>query len=381
MQFDAIRNAVTEFAGAIPESVLSALITAGLVAVAVSLALAVYSALIRLTQRFLGDRHPFATSILSQIRRPLRFAVILLSLNVAIILAPIAGPLAWLTSRALQIAFIAFLGWVAITAVDVGTVLYLRRFNINSEDNLLARKHVTQVRILRGALNTLIVVIATAAGLMTFEQVRQFGVSLFASAGIAGIVVGFAARPMLSNLIAGIQLAITQPVRIDDAVIVEGEFGNIEEIRSTYVVVRLWDWRRMVVPLTYFIEKPFQNWTREGAQIIGSVMLYVDYETPVGKVREKATEIVEASDLWDGEVVGVQVTDCKEDCVELRVLVSARTSGTAFNLRCEVREKLIDFLQREHPRSLPRRRQQILDRAPERERQSRAPAQRAHHHA
>ena len=178
---------------------------------------------------------------------------------------------------------------------------------------------------------------------------RQYGVSLFASAGVAGIVAGLAARPVLTNLIAGVQLAMTQPIRIDDAVVVENEWGTIEEITSTYVVVRLWDWRRMIVPLSYFIEKPFQNWTRENSSLIGSAFLYVDYRAPVGVIRDKLHEIVKASKNWDGSVVNLQVTDAKESTIELRCLMSARSAGQAFDLRCEVREKLVDFLQKHHP--------------------------------
>jgi small-conductance mechanosensitive channel len=184
-------------------------------------------------------------------------------------------------------------------------------------------------------------------------------VSLFASAGVAGIVAGLAARPVLSNLFAGVQLAMTQPIRIDDAVIVENEWGTIEEITSTYVVVRLWDWRRMIVPLSYFIEKPFQNWTREGSTLIGSAMLYVDYRAPVDIIRDKLAKIVKASKNWDGKVVNLQVTDAKEQTVELRCLMSANSAGQAFNLRCEVREQLIDFLQKHHPEALPRHRSEV----------------------
>jgi small-conductance mechanosensitive channel len=202
------------------------------------------------------------------------------------------------------------------------------------------------------------------AALMTFDTVRQFGVSLLASAGVAGIVAGLAARPVLSNLMAGVQLAITQPIRLGDAVIVEGEFGDIEEITSTYVVVRVWDLRRLVVPLTYFIEKPFQNWTREGSAILGSVMLYLDYTAPVARIRAKAQEIVRASPLWNGQVCNVQVTDARPDTMELRVLVSANSAGDQGDLRAEIREKLIDFLQREHPLALPRRRNETIASTP-----------------
>jgi small-conductance mechanosensitive channel len=194
---------------------------------------------------------------------------------------------------------------------------------------------------------------------MTFSSVRQYGVSLLASAGAAGIIVGLGARPLLSNLFAGIQLAMTQPIRIEDAVIVENEWGWIEEITSTYVVVRLWDLRRMILPLSYFIEKPFQNWTREGSALIGSAFFYVDYAAPVDAIRAKLNEIVKASKNWDGQVAVLQVTDTRERTMELRAIMSARSAGQAFDLRCEVREQLIAFLQQEHPEALPRTRAEI----------------------
>jgi small-conductance mechanosensitive channel len=202
----------------------------------------------------------------------------------------------------------------------------------------------------------LVVVLTIGFALMSFDSVRQYGVSLFASAGVAGLVAGLAARPVLSNLFAGVQLAMTQPIRIDDVVIVENEWGWIEEITSTYVVIRVWDLRRLIVPLSYFIERPFQNWTREGAAILGSVMLYLDYAAPIDAIREEAQRIAEASPDWDKKFVGVQVTDTKLDTIEVRILVSAAAAGQAWNLRCEVREKIITFLQRKHPEALPRRR-------------------------
>src|SRR5581483_9884681 len=237
--------------------------------------------------------------------------------------------------------------------------LYLRRFRLDIDDNLLARKHNTQVRVLARTIDVLLVMLTLSAALMTFPAVRQYGVSLFASAGVAGIVAGLAARPVLSNLMAGVQLAMTQPIRLEDAVIVENEYGNIEEITSTYVVVRLWDLRRMIVPLTYFIEKPFQNWTRESSTLLGAVLIYVDYRAPVDVIRSKAEEIVRASKLWDGRVFNVAVTDFKSETMEMRILATAGDSGKAFDLRCEIREKLIDFLQREHPEALPRQRTEL----------------------
>ena len=198
---------------------------------------------------------------------------------------------------------------------------------------------------------------------MTFDAVRQYGVTLFASAGVAGIVAGLAARPLLSNFLAGVQIAMAQPIRIDNSVIVENEWGNIEEITFSYVVVRLWDWRRMIVPLSYFIEKPFQNWTRTGGELIGTVFLYVDHTAPVDAIRKKLTEIASQSKLWNGQVVNLQVSDCKETTIELRALISANNASAAWDLRCEVREKLIEFLQREHPYALPRRRYETLEKA------------------
>ena len=202
-------------------------------------------------------------------------------------MAPLDADTAGWLAQLLLIGVIGLVGWAAITALDIAADLYLRHFRLDVDDNLLARKHVTQVRVLLRTVDVLVVLVTFGAALMTFEPVRQYGVSLFASAGVAGIVAGLAARPVLSNLFAGVQLAMTQPIRIDDAVIVENEWGTIEEITSTYVVVRMWDLRRMIVPLSYFIEKPFQNWTREGSALIGSAMIYVDYRAPVGVIRDK----------------------------------------------------------------------------------------------
>jgi small-conductance mechanosensitive channel len=186
--------------------------------------------------------------------------------------------------------------------------------------------------------------------------VKQYGVSLFASAGAAGIIVGLAARPLLSNLIAGMQIALTQPIRIEDAVIIENEWGWVEDIASTYVVIRLWDWRRMVVPLSYFIEKPFQNWTRDAASLIGVIALYVDYRADVPRIRQRLSELAKESRLWDGAVVNLQVIDADARTIQLRALVSARNAPQSWDLRCEIREKLVAFIRDEMPDALPRER-------------------------
>jgi len=253
------------------------------------------------------------------------------------------------------------LGWAALTALHIGADLYLRRFRLDVADNLLARKHVTQVRVLERVLEVVIVLVTFGFALLTFDAVRQYGVTLFASAGVAGIVAGLAARPVLSNFFAGVQLAVAQPIRIDDAVIVENESGTIEEITFSYVVVKLWDLRRMVVPLSYFIEKPFQNWTRTGGELIGSVFLYVDHTAPVEVIRKKLAEIVWQSKLWNGKVASLQVSDCKETTIELRALISSDNASALWDLRCDVREKLIEFLQREYPTALPRRRYEAAE--------------------
>jgi small-conductance mechanosensitive channel len=313
----------------------------------------------KIVRRTFAVRYPYVYSIFTKTRAISRLALVILAMIVAIPVAPLRPDTAQLLTRLMAVAVIGLVGWGAIIALHIAADLYLRRFRLDVDDNLLARKHNTQVRVLARTIDVLVAMITLGTALMTFPAVRQYGVSLFASAGVAGIVAGLAARPVLSNLIAGVQLAMTQPIRLYDAVIVENEYGTIEEITSTYVVVKLWDWRRMVVPLTHFIEKPFQNWTREASALIGSAFLYVDYRAPVGVIRDKLNEIVKASKNWDGGVINLQVTDAKESTIELRCLMSARSAGQAFDLRCEVREKLVDFLQRHHPEALPRQRSEV----------------------
>lgn len=338
-----------------PIALLPAWLTSLLiVSAAIATALLVHRAAFAVVTRLVSSMDLFWRSLVSRTHGPTRFAVITVALGFAASISPLTYAQALMIQQVLLVCFVALVGWIARTALHIWTTVYLRRFKLDAEDNLLARKHVTQTRILRRVGDILIVTVAIASVLMTFDGVRQYGVSLLASAGAAGLVVGLALQPLLKNIFAGIQLAVTQPIRIDDALLVEGEWGNVEEITSTYVVIRLWDWRRLILPLSYFIEKPFQNWTRENAALIGTVMLYLDYETPVGAVRAKVEEIARNSRLWDGRVVNVQVTDFRQSTMEVRVLVSAGSAPRAFDLRCELREKLIDFLQQTYPRSLPR---------------------------
>jgi small-conductance mechanosensitive channel len=331
-----------------------------LAAIAIPIALFVHAVCERILRRIVGTRTAFWTTLIPRTRNLLRAVFLLIAVNF-VIQSPLFPPkLNQIAAQVIWVAVIILFGWTTLIAIDVAATRHVRNYRLDVADNLLARKHMTQIRILKRVVNVVVVIITAAVALMTFDSVRQFGVSLFASAGAAGLVVGLAARPVLSNLIAGLQLAITQPIRIDDVLVLEGEFGRVEEINGSFVVIKLWDWRRMVVPLSYFIEKPFQNWTRTGASVIGAVMFQLDYTVPVDAFRKKAEEVVKASALWDKQVVNVQVSDSKDATVELRILCSAGDSGRAWDLRCEVREKMLAFLQAEHPQSLPRRRHEIL---------------------
>ena len=345
----------------LPDLVVALLI----LAIAVLFALALHRWARKLFRRAIAGRYPFVFSVFTQTRGLTKAALLILAMMLAVPVVPLPPETAALLARMMAVAVIGLIGWAAMIALHIAADLYLRRFRLDIDDNLLARKHNTQVRVLARTVDVLLIMLTLSAALMTFPAVRQYGVSLFASAGVAGIVAGLAARPVLSNLMAGVQLAMTQPIRLYDAVIVENEYGTIEEITSTYVVVKLWDLRRMIVPLTYFIEKPFQNWTRENSSLIGNVMMYLDYRAPVGIIRQKFRDIVKESKLWDGQTAALQITDFKEGTMELRLLMSARSSGAAFDLRCEVREKLIDFIQHEHPEALPHSRQVAAKSAPE----------------
>jgi small-conductance mechanosensitive channel len=339
-----------------PPWVMSVVLLVGVTSVAWILHAAILSAM----RRLLRGRRPYLQAVLDKTRNPTRLALFLIALAVALPTSPIGSDAEHVIGRVLILGTICLLGWSALIALHIGANLYLLRFRIDTEDNLLARKHLTQIRVLLRVLDTVVVLITIGFALMTFDAVRQYGVSLFASAGIAGVVFGLAAQPVLSNLIAGVQLALTQPIRLEDAVTVQNEYGWIEEINATYVVVRLWDLRRLIVPLTYFIQQPFYNWTREAARTIGSVVLYLDYAAPVDVIRQKATEFVEQTKQDNPTVVNVQVTNTSRDAIELRVLVNSNSTNTTSNVCADIREKLIAFLHREYPEALPRRRNEIV---------------------
>ena len=255
-----------------------------------------------------------------------------------------------------SIFLIVSLSWAAIAFIRIVKQIFLENYDVSKEDNLRSRKFQTQFNILERILVFLIVLISIGLILMLFDEVKRIGVSLFASAGIAGVIIGLAAQRIIGAVLAGIQIAITQPIRLDDVVIIEGEWGRIEEITLTYVVVNIWDKRRLVVPSTYFFEKPFQNWTRTTSEILGTVFLYTDYNVSFEALRKELTRLLESTPLWDGKVNVLQVTDAKEHSIEIRALMSAKDSGSAWDLRVFVREKLIEFLQKNYPESLPKTR-------------------------
>jgi len=284
----------------------------------------------------------------------LRLAVPLLGIILLLPLLKLPEDWAWVVQKGFGILLIVAFSVLIIRGINAVQLALLGRHRMDVEDNLSARRIYTQVSVIRKIIVTAVVIIATGSILMLFDPVRQFGTSILASAGIAGVVIGFAAQKTLGNVLAGIQIALTQPLLIDDIVVVEGEFGQIEEITLTYVTVRTWDLRRLILPITYFVEKPFQNWSRVSTELLGTVLLYLDYQAPLGELRKELKRLVENNPKWDRKVCGLQVTDTKQSTIEVRALVSSTDPGKTFDLRCDVREGLIEFLRRHHPESLPR---------------------------
>lgn len=300
-------------------------------------------------------------SILKHGRGPSRLIIPLLVIHFLLPFMALSPGVLALIRHTFGLLLIVAIGWLIIKVVYIFEEVILSQFRMDVADNLQARRIHTQIQVLKKVVIIFVGILTLAAILMTFEKVRYLGTSILASAGIAGIIVGFAAQRSIATLLAGVQIAITQPIRIDDVVIVENEWGRIEEITLTYVVVRIWDLRRLIVPITYFLENPFQNWTRVSAEILGTVFLYVDYTVPIEAVREELRRILEKSEKWDGRVSVLQVTNATERTVELRALVSATDASSAWELRCHVREKLIEFLQKKYPDALPRLRAEISD--------------------
>ncbi|MFN3402705.1 MAG: mechanosensitive ion channel family protein [Cytophagaceae bacterium] len=302
---------------------------------------------------------------LTLINRQFRFALQILfvvaAMNLALPFTTWHERLEFYIHKILYIALVLSFSFLMMRITGFIKALLYIKFDITSANNLSERKARTQIDFLQKLTSVIIFFIALAIILMSFDRVRELGTSILASAGIAGIIIGFAAQKSLSNLLAGFQIAFTQPIRIDDVVVVENEWGRIEEITLTYVVVRIWDMRRLILPISYFIERPFQNWTRASSDILGSVFLFTDYTLPIEELRNELKRILENDDngLWDKNVGIIQVTDTTDKCMQLRVLVSANSSSNAWDLRCIVREKLITFIQKSYPGCLPKNRNEV----------------------
>ncbi len=295
-------------------------------------------------------------SIVGTIRGPLAVLVGLTALAVVepvLLLSPVA---ARMLDKGLNIALTVCVAWALVRVALLCEIVLADHIAHSAEDNLAVRKGRTQIAFLRKLLVAAIVCIAIITVLMGFPPVRRLGTSLLASAGLAGLILGIAAQRSMGNLFAGMQVAFTQPVRIGDSIVVEGEWGTVDEITLTYVVVKLWDLRCLVLPINYFIEKPFQNWTRNSANLLGAIYLFVDFQAPLSAMREHLRKVVETSPLWDGSVATLQVTDCTENALQIRALVSSRNAGDLWDLRCLVRERLVDFLRDGHGAALPRHR-------------------------
>lgn len=308
-------------------------------------------------QGWLGS--PSSEIVLRYTSKSSRAIVILIALTIALLRIRLTQRAATTTEHILQVGYIAAFAWLLISFIEIGYAFIVRRLPEDVQDNVHARRVQTQVYLLRQISVWLVVFIGFAAILMTFPSIRNIGAGLFASAGVAGLVLGMAARPTLGNLIAGIQIALSQPIRIGDCVVVEGQFGRVLEINTTYVVIRLWDLRHLIVPISQFIEKSFENWTRYSSDLIGAVHLQMDYTVPIEALREHYNKILAESSLWDGKTSAVQVTDSTGSTVEIRFLMSSQSASAVFDLRCYVREKMLSYLQKEYPKSLPRIRTEV----------------------
>lgn len=353
MEFTETINA--ELLPALGETARVALI----LAVAITAALALHFVAARLLRRLARTSESDVDEmILSRLGGPLRWAF------VAVAVAMVADAIPVLREPWEAIAGFAvpaLLGWFALALVRAFRAAMIVRADITVADNLQARRRRTRVAILSRIATFIIIFVTVALMLLSIPGVRSVGVTLMASAGLAGLAVGAAAQPALRSLIAGVQMAFTEPIRIEDVVIIEGEWGWIEEIRTTYVIVRVWDQRRLVVPVSKFLDEGFQNWTRKTAELLGTVFFYVDPATDVDRVREELVRVTEANKRWDGRVAILQVTNTSADNIELRGLISAQDAPTLWDLRCEVREAVMDFLRRDYPEAIVRRRVEMAE--------------------
>jgi small-conductance mechanosensitive channel len=258
-------------------------------------------------------------------------------------------------NQLIRICFILSVAVIIIAVADVMEDMLYVRFEQQQTDQSEVKRIKSQVSFIKKLLVILIVIVAVALVLMSFEKVRELGTSLLASAGVVGVILGFAAQKSIANLLAGVEIAFNHSLKIDDFVVVEGEYGKVEEINLTSVVVKLWDQRRMILPITYFTDKPFENWTRKTSEITISIYMYMDYKIPIGELREKFKELVQhTGSLWDGKVCKLIITDFSEKSMQVRATASASDPDKAFELRALLREKLIEYINDRFPEFLPR---------------------------
>jgi len=341
-----------------PGPLQSGVIVAVAAVLAILLAMIVHRICIVVLRRLVRNR-PFTTNATRIAFRASQVCVALLAVRVVLTAAPDDTPGLRSLSYVCTVALIVALTWFVMRCIVSvsATITQLNPYDV--ADNLKARRILTQTRVLTRSAYFITGLLGLAFVLLTLPGARQFGASLLASAGVAGLVAGIAARPVLGNFIAGLQIAFSQPIRIDDVLIVNGEWGRVEEITGTFVVVRIWDERRMIVPLQWFIENPFENWTHTSSTILGTVFLWLDFKVPVAALRAEFERVCKAAPQWDGRVCGLQVTDSNERAMQIRMLVSAQNSGNAFDLRCAIRESMIAFIAEHHPEALPRLRSAI----------------------
>lgn len=333
---------------------------AGVIGGAIVLGLIIHSVLffiLRRVARRKGD--VIANSLVRHANAPSRFIIPLLIVLAVLPEAPLPKNVMSILQHAAGLGLIAAIAWLVILASEIVSDILSQRYRMDAADNLLARRIQTQFSIFHRIIVVLVCIVAVAVMLMTFPAIKHIGESVLASAGLAGLIVGLAMKDTLSNLIAGVQIAFAQPFRLEDAVVVEGEWGWIEEVTTMYVIVRIWDLRRLVLPLSYFLTHPFQNWTRTSAELLGYVTLNVDYTVPVNELRKELRRICESTKLWLGKVCVLQATDATEHTMQIRALMDAKDSNDQWDLRCLVREKLIEFVQKNYPRSLPRYRTEM----------------------
>jgi small-conductance mechanosensitive channel len=308
---------------------------------------------------------PFLARLHGSVRRPWTLVVFLAALLVSYPLAGLSGIVFEVTRHVVLIMLMGALTWLVLRVLAIVEEKAFRRLPVDIADNRRTRRARTQVGLLRRLGTAIIVLSAMGAALMTVSALRALGASLLASAGIAGVVLGLAAQTTLGHVFAGLQLVFTDTLRLDDVIVVEGEWGRVEEIRLTHAVLYLWDQRRLVLPTTYFTTTPFQNWTRHESRVLGAINLYLDYATPVDELRAEAERIIEGNPLWDRREWVMQVVDLTPSTLVARILVSAADAPSAWDLRCDIREALVEFMRTRYPQSLPRVRTELLGPRPE----------------